>query len=113
MPQVVLLRELIQDGRAVLFGAVRQELLSGIRTRKQYESLKSHLRAFPDLSSQVEDYELAADYFNICRQNGVQGSNTDFLMCAVANRRKHSILTTDKDFESYGVYIPLNLFSSE
>lgn len=111
--QVVLLRELIQDGRVVLFGAIRQELLSGIRTQKQYESLKLHLRAFPNLLLEVEDYELAADYFNVCRRQGVQGSNTDFLICAVASRRECSILTTDQDFDHFSKHIPVSLLRAE
>ena len=108
-PQVALLRELTQDGRAALFGAIRQELLSGIRTYKQYESLRDYLRAFPDIPLEVEDYELAANYFNTCRQQGVQGSNTDFLVCAVANRRGYTILTTDGDFELFSRHIPMDL----
>ena len=108
-PQVSLLRELIQDGRAALFGAIRQELLPGIRIYKQYESLRDYLRAFPDISLEVEDYELAANYFNTCRQQVIQGANTDFLVCAVANRRRYTVLTTDGDFELFSRYIPVDL----
>jgi predicted nucleic acid-binding protein len=46
--------------------------------------LRNNLRAFPNLPLDVEDYELAAEYFNICRRNGIQGANTDFLICATA-----------------------------
>ena len=28
---------------------------------------------------------LAAANYNICRRNGVQGTNTDFLICAIAS----------------------------
>jgi hypothetical protein len=31
----------------------------------------------------------------------VQGSNTDFLICAVAARRGNSVFSTDRDFEAY------------
>jgi hypothetical protein len=37
-----------------------------------------------------EDYELAAQFFNQCCGRGVQGSNTDFLICAAAVRRDSS-----------------------
>ena len=56
------LRDLISDGRVILLGVVRQEILSGIKHQAQYEKLKNNLRAFPDLLLDVEDYELAADY---------------------------------------------------
>ena len=108
-PQVMLLRELIRDGRVVLLGAVRQEVLSGIRHEAQFERLKAHLRAFPDLELHSDDYELAAEFFNVCRRKGVQGANTDFLICAVATRRHFDILTVDRDFESFQALLPIAL----
>ena len=106
---VNILRDLIVDGRVVLLGAIRQEVLSGIPYLEQFIRLRDYLRAFPDLELTAEDYELAAEFFNTCRSNGVQGSNTDFLLCAVAHRRGYSILTTDKDFESFRLHIPVLL----
>jgi predicted nucleic acid-binding protein len=104
------LRELIADGKVVLVGAVRQEVLSGIRNLEQFTRLRDYLRAFPDLQLFSEDYELAAQYYNTCRQHGIQGANTDFLLCAIAHNRNYSILTTDKDFDSFLKYIPIILF---
>ena len=104
-----ILRDLIADGRVIMIGAIRQEILSGIKHQQQYEKLKDNLRAFPDLELFAEDYELAADYFNICRRQGIQGSNTDFLICAIANRRNYQILTTDDDFISFRQYLPIVL----
>ncbi len=104
-----ILRDLIADGRVVLLGAVRQEILSGIKHKEQFEKLRDNFRAFPNLLLNVEDYELAANYFNICRKNGIQGANTDFLICAAATRRNYEILTTDRDFASFSKYLPLVL----
>ncbi len=93
---VKLLEDLIADGRVILLGIVRQEVLSGIRHNEQFERLKVALRAFPNLEVTTHDYELAAEYFNLCRRHGVQGANTDFLICAAAVQRNYSILTTDR-----------------
>lgn len=106
---VNVLRDLIADGRVVLLGAIRQEVLSGVRYKEQFARLREYLRAFPDLELTTEDYELAAEFFNTCRSNGVQGSNTDFLLCAVAHRRGYTIFTTDKDFENFRSHIPVVL----
>ena len=103
------LRDLIADGRVVLLGSVRQEVLSGIKHQEQYEKLRDRLRAFPNLTLDAEDYELAADYFNVCRRNGIQGANTDFLICATANRKSYEIFTTDKDFINFNQYLPVVL----
>ena len=103
------LRELVQEGRVLMLGAIRQELLSGIKARTHYELLRDHLRAFPDITPDVEDYEEAADAFNLCREKGIQGSNTDFLICAVAQRRDASIYTVDGDFQHFAKVLPLAL----
>ncbi len=103
------LMELVRQGRAELIGPVRQELLSGIRHQQQFQRLKTHLRPFPDLPLESDDFEQAAEHFNTCRSRGVQGSNTDFLICAVALRRGLEIFTTDKDFAQYARYLPLVL----
>lgn len=105
------LRELINDVRIQMIGPIRQEILSGIKSQKQFEKLKNYLSAFPDLTLQAKDYELAAEYFNINRQKGIQGSNLDFLICAVSSRYQIPIFTTDKDFISYKKNIPILLFN--
>lgn len=108
-PAVTLLRDLITDDRVILLGAIRQEILSGVRSSEQFMRLRDYLRAFPDLELATEDHEIAADFFNTCRSNGIQGSNTDFLICAVAHRRSYSILTTDNDFQCFQSHIPILL----
>jgi len=69
------------------------------------------LRAFPDLELGTDDYELAAEWFNLCRGRGVQGADTDFLICAVATRRGYPILTADKDFMSFKRFLPIALLT--
>jgi predicted nucleic acid-binding protein len=111
-PSVVYLRDLMADGRVVLMGAVRQEILSGIRHSEQFNRLKEHLRAFPNLELSIADYELASEFYNTCRKQGIQGANTDFLICAAAAQRNYSILTTDRDFESFKSHLPISLLGS-
>jgi predicted nucleic acid-binding protein len=107
---VTLLQNLITDDQVVLLGAIRQEILSGVRSSEQFTRLRDYLRAFPNLELTEEDYELAAEFFNTCRSNnGIQGSNTDFLICAVAHHRNYSILTTDNDFQIFKAHIPVLL----
>lgn len=103
------LAELLREGRAVIIGPIRQELLSGLKGHQQFQTLRDHLRAFPDLELETADFEEAAHYCNRCRAKGIQGSNTDFLMCAVASRRDLSIFTTDGDFRTFRQIVPLTL----
>lgn len=106
------LRELISEGSAVLVGPVRQELLSGVRSADHFLRLRDHLRAFPDLQLRTEDYERAAEDFNTCRGRGIQGSNTDFLICTVAENRDLPIFTTDDDFVRFAELLPIRLHRS-
>lgn len=103
------LGELIREGRVVMLGPIRQELLSGIKQKAQYELLRDHLHAFPDLELVSADYEDAAAAFNRCREKGIQGSNTDFLICAIAQRRGLAIYTTDGDFQHFAKVLKLAL----
>jgi hypothetical protein len=52
---VGLLGDLVRDGRAVLMGAIRQELLSGIKLAAQFETLRSALTAFEDTALTRQD----------------------------------------------------------
>jgi len=103
------LASLAHEGLVVMIGPIRQEILSGIREREQFERLRDHLRAFPDMELTSEDYEKAASLYNRCRENGIQGSGTDFLICAVAIRNDYSIFTTDADFTHFAKVLPIVL----
>ena len=95
------LAELIRDGRAQLMGAIRQELLSGIREEERFSRLRDYLRAFDEPRLEVSDYEEAAQMHHRCRGKGIAGSAIDLLICSVAYRRNWQIFTTDRDFGRY------------
>ena len=104
------LQQLIADHRVQMIGPIRQEVLSGVREEVQFEKLEKHLTAFPDIVITTQDYVTAARFFNLCRSKGVQGSNTDFLICAVAIHNQLAIYTTDRDFDQFAKHIPVNLY---
>ena len=111
--EIDVLTELIQELRVEIIGAVRQEILSGIKSINQFEQVKSHLVAFEDLPLTQHDYELAAEYFNLLRSKGIQGSNTDFLICAVSINHNMPIFTLDKDFQMFAEHIPIKLYKRQ
>lgn len=107
--ETIELIQLIEQGRVIMLGPIRQEILSGIKNARQFAKLKAHLSNFPDETISSIEYETAAKYFNTCRKNGVQGSNTDLLICAVAVHYNYSIFTADKDFKLYQKHLPIKL----
>ena len=108
-PATLTLARAISDGTVVILGATRQEVLSGIRELSAFGRLRDKLQAFPDVPLIASDYERAAEFFNLCRSKGVQGANTDFLICSIACRLECEILTTDKDFNQFALHLPIIL----
>jgi len=109
--EVLQLEKLIDNYQIEMLGVIRQEILSGIKEKSQFNILKEYLRAFPDHEITTKDYEIAAEFFNICRKKGVQTSNTDYLICAAAVNNDFEIFTNDKDFHLLAKHIPISLYN--
>ena len=108
--KVSVLEDLVAGGRARLLGAIRQEVLSGIKHSEQFVRLREKLRDFPNVPLEAADYETTAEISNVCEAHGVVGSSIDMLLCAVALRHRWAIYTSDRDFERYAKYTPIALF---
>jgi predicted nucleic acid-binding protein len=105
--------KLVNQGLVEIIGPIRQEILSGIRDRSKFDVVRDRLRAFPDLEIGTGDYEEAAAYYNRCRFKRIQGSFTDFVICAVAIRYELEVFTDDKDFLEYKTVLPIRLYRFE
>lgn len=103
------LKDLINDGRVVMIGPIRQEILSGISDPSQFKQLRDKLSSFDDLPLLSEYFVKAAEFSNICRKKGIQGSTTDFLICAISSLQKLQIFTEDNDFLNYKKHLPIHL----
>ena len=107
------LGNLIAENRVEIIGAVRQEILSGVRSEPQFQELAKWLVPFPDIPVETGDYVMAARFFNQCRGKEVQGSNTDFLICAMSVRHRLAIFTSDKDYLHFSKHLPIVLYKPE
>jgi predicted nucleic acid-binding protein len=108
-PEVVVLADLVKFDEVHIIGAVRQEVLSGIRDQVYFERVREQLSPFPDLPLSTAHYERAAEFSNLCRVRGIQGSNTDFLICAVSDLDQMEVFTNDRDFEHFAKILPIRL----
>ena len=104
---------LIGDQRVILLGPIRQEILSGYPQERQFERLRKRLVCFRNEPILDEDYVRAAQYHNLCRRNGVQGSHTDFLICSCAFRLHATVFTRDRDFHHYRRVLPVSLYGEQ
>lgn len=107
------LESLIRRGQASIIGPIRQETLQGFRDRALFDRVRERLLPFRDIPLHRSDYEQAAHFFNICRGHGIQGSNVDFLICAVGVSRAMPIFTADADFRLYAQHLPIDFHDIE
>ena len=85
----------IQDGRIVMLGLLRQELLSGIKEKDQFDKVKAALNPYLDEPITTADHEYAAHVYNECRNQGVEAGTVDILICAITVLRGWEVLSGD------------------
>ena len=102
---------LIRNAQIEIIGSIRQEVLSGKSDKNKFHEIKNKMTVFTDYAIQTADYEFAAECSNECRRNGIQGSHTDFLICAAAIKNGWEIFTEDKDFFEYEKYLPIKIYT--
>ena len=71
--------------------------------------MRERLEAFPDIPIETADYERAALCFNQCCTHGIQGANTDYLICALALRLGLPVFSLDCDFPRYAKILRVRL----
>jgi predicted nucleic acid-binding protein len=104
---------LMRNTQIAVIGSIRQEVLSGISDKNKFFEIKNKMSVFTDYIVQTSDYEFAAECSNEYRRHGIQGSHTDFLICAVAIRNDWEIFTEDTDFFEYDKYLPIKIYESK
>ena len=102
-------RNLSLTGQVTLIGVVRQEVLSGIRRRAQFDRLRVALAAFAHTPTTLDDHDRAAECFNQCQSRGIAAGDVDMLICATAIGRGLPIFTADPDFERYATVLAIRL----
>ncbi len=111
-PFVAQLRYYLQGDNCIhILGQILQELLDGVRERKQFDLLRDYLEPFPLLELDRADFVEASRLRNHCRSHGVQARPTDFLIAAGCIRRNYPLLTADGDFGHIAKYCKLGLIS--
>lgn len=105
------LREFILGRQVVLIGPILQELLSGVRSRKEFVVLRERLEPFDSLELNEEIYVKAAEYYNLCKAHGINGGHMDFLICAASIHHGCALMTIDDDFKMFERYLPVKVLA--
>lgn len=89
---------------------VLQEVLSGVRSQKQFADLERRLLAsFGIVHSSTRDHIEAARLRNKCLAAGVAPSGPDCLIAVSAIAGDHELFTMDEDFRALAKHAPLRL----
>ncbi len=92
-------------------GIVLQEVLSGIRSQRQFNDLSAKLlAAFTVLPEGVPEHLEAARVRNACLSKGLNASGVDCLIAACAILGAHDLFAVDDDFAAMAKHVPLRLF---
>ena len=90
---------------------VLQEVMSGIRSHRQFSDLTAKLLAvFAVLPEGVPQHVEAARVRNTCLGKGLNASGVDCLIAACAITGNHELFAADEDFEAIARHAPLRLF---
>jgi predicted nucleic acid-binding protein len=92
-------------------GIVLQEVLSGVRSHRQFGELSGRLlAAFTILPEGVSEHVEAARVKNVCLAKGLNVSGVDCLIAACAITGGHELFAIDEDFEAIAKHVPLKLY---
>jgi len=92
-------------------GIALQEVLSGVRSERQFAELADKLQAsFEIVNAGTADHVEAARLKNRCLSRGLSVSGPDCLIAALAIRGEHRLFAVDDDFRSIAKHAPLDLF---
>lgn len=100
LPQVQKpIQELMQSGRIVICGVIKQELLQGARDAQHFEKLNRLFSEWNYAAEKPEDYIEAARLYSKLRTQGITIPASDCLAATVALRRKFSFYAMDTHFD--------------
>jgi predicted nucleic acid-binding protein len=100
---------LLENETVFLVGIILQEILDGLKSEKQWNTLIKYSQPFPLVDCTRDDFIDAAKYKNRCRQRGIQAGTFDFLITAVCINHHMPLLTADQDFRHISKHCPLIL----
>lgn len=113
VPEVRALREALAGGDIVATtGVILQEVLQGVVPTRVREQITKTFASLEYLTPSRDDHVTAAGIRNTLRAAGVQIGTIDALIARVSITGGHTLLTTDRDFESAARHIGLRLWTA-
>jgi predicted nucleic acid-binding protein len=110
-PEVLRLESIIEEEQDVFTtGIILQELLSGIKTKRERTAVETDFRRFILIAPGLETHIQAAEIFDACHKAELTiRSVVDCLNAALALEYDLSLLQKDRDYEHIAQVLPLKL----
>lgn len=110
-PGVWRLEQLLEDEVDIFTtGVVVQEVLSGIKSRRQRNEVRRDFGAFLLIMPSLDTHVRAAEVYDGCRKKGFTiRSGIDCLIASLAMEHDLSLLATDRDYRAIAKAFPLKL----
>lgn len=110
--EVKKLEELLsQDTDVFITGLIVQEILTGIKEKKDRDKVRKELEHFIVIRPTLETHVHAAEIFDVCRKKGYTiRSIVDCLIASLTIEYDLTLLEKDKDYEFISKVLPLKTF---
>ena len=100
---------LLTNGRVAITGPISAEVLSGTRSRWEFDTLKSLLEGLGRLDDPVSLWDRVAEHRFMLARKGFQASLIDVAIALSALDAGHRLLTRDADFKPIQTVVPIEL----
>jgi len=92
-----------------MIGPILQELLSGLKSRDDFEDLRASLSSVVILDLSREVFIAAARIANACRRKGFAAGPIDYMIASACVEYGYPLLTADRHFLRIARYCDLRL----
>lgn len=99
----------LEADRVAVCGPVLAEVLSGARTRAEFERLRSAFEGVDVLPEPPDSWPRIAEARFALARRGTQAALVDLLIALTAAEARHTLLTRDTDFARIASALPVDL----
>lgn len=98
-PYADIVSVLIEQDQATTTGPIIAELLQGVKSRREGDTLRDLLTAIPYIDVWRSDWDETGILLGKLRRQGITVPLTDALIASVAKRNSYDVLTLDNHFK--------------
>jgi len=103
--------ELLKDHVVLINGMIKLEILGGVKTKKEFERLKTRLDSLYEVAINSMVWQIAYKIAFELRRKGITVPYTDILIAACALKSRADLIHADRHFDLMAPHIRLDVES--